>query len=101
MAKDTRIIQMAVYSVRKDRLKVVLPAVKKFVKTVNKKEPGTIVYVAYQKKDRPHEFVHFMVFKNKRAKELHKRSRHVKKFVDVIYPNATSEPTFVDLNKLL
>ena len=101
MKKDGRIIKMAVYSVRKDKLKVVVPAVKEFVKTVNKKERGTLMYTAFQKKGAPHEFIHIMVFKDKKSERLHKKSKHNRKFVDVIYPNCSSEPVFVDLTKLL
>lgn len=101
MPKDGRIIKMAVYTVKKDKLKVVLPAVKEFVKTVNREEPGTLMYTAFQKKEAPHELVHIMMFKNKRSERLHSKSKHARKFVDVIYPNCSREPVFIDLTKLL
>lgn len=101
MSKDVYVVKMVVYSVKKNKLKTVLPAVKEFVKTVNKKEKGTLMYVAYQKKDRPHEFVHIMVFKDKKAEKTHSKSQHAKKFVEVLYPNTMGEPVFIDLKKLL
>ncbi len=100
MAKGRQIIKMAVYTVKKNKLKVVEPAVRKFVRTVNKEEPGTILYSAYQKKGKPEEFVHLMVFKDKKAEKHHSKTAHVRKFIDVMYPNASKEPVFIDLSDL-
>ncbi len=102
MRKDNHIIKMAIYKVRKDKLKIVLPAVKEFVKAVNKKERGrTLMYSAFQKKGAPHELVHIMIFKDKKAEKAHKKSPHARKFVELISPNSTSEPVFIDMNRLL
>ncbi len=102
MAKSKQIIKMAVYSVKKNRLKVVLPATKEFVKNVNRKERGrTLMYTAFQKKGNPSEIVHLMVFKDRKAEKAHHKSAHAKKFVEIVYPNANGEPVFIDLAKLL
>src|SRR5271155_3523399 len=102
MPKSNHIIKMATYKVKENRLKVVLPAVKEFVKTVNKKERGkTLMYSAFQKKGSPHEFVHLMIFKDKKAEKAHSKSAHAKKFVEMLYPNTNGEPVFIDLSRLL
>ncbi len=101
MAKESYIMQMGIYTVKKNKVKEVVPAVKAFVKTVNKSEHGVLMYTAFQKKTKPHEFIHLMAFKNKKALLAHTKSAHVKKFMEVVYPSMTSEPVFIDLTKLL
>lgn len=99
--RDEEVIsRLAVYTVKKNKVKSVARAVKEFVNDVNRKERGTLMYVAFQKKNSPSEFIHFMVFKNKKAEKMHTKTKHVKKFVDIIYPNSSKEPVFIDLNSL-
>lgn len=101
MANGGHVIKMAVYKIKRNRLRVVLPAVKEFVESVNRKEKGrTLMYSAFQKRGTPHELVHFMIFKNRKAEKQHSKSEHARKFVDVIYPNSSSEPVFIDLTRL-
>ncbi len=99
--KEERIIsKMAIYTIKKNKVKSVAGAMKELIDEVHEKEPGTITYLIFQKKNKPHEFVHFMVFKNKHAEKLHKKTKHMKRFLDIVYPNSLREPVFIDLNKV-
>lgn len=89
---------IARYRVKPESLSKVKRAILDFVDVVRKREPGTLVYEAFQEKDKL-SFVHFMAFKNKKSEEKHRNSEHVKKFVGVLYPNCNRKPKFskVDL----
>ncbi len=87
------------YRVNKDKLKDVIKAVKEFVNEVRKNEPGTIRYDAYQLKDKM-SFIHFMSFKDSKDENIHRKTRHVKKFVSILYPNCEEEPEFIDIKEL-
>lgn len=84
------------YKIKKDKTNKIKKAIKEFVDSVKKKEPGTLVYKAFQLDDRL-SFIHFMTFKDKKSKKIHETSHYVKKFVNVLYPNCAKKPVFTDL----
>jgi quinol monooxygenase YgiN len=92
------IYKTAEYKVKKDALPEALTAIRDFVESV-KDEKGTLLYDAYCKKDEV-SFVHFMAFKNKEAEEAHRSTEHVKRFVEILYPNCEEEPVFTDVTKI-
>ena len=85
------------YKVKRSKLNIIKKAIRDFVSNVQKKEPGTYFYGAYQKKDKV-SFVHVMCFKNRKAERIHKNSEHCKRFVSVLYPVCTKKPIFINLN---
>ena len=91
---------MARYRVKKDRVKDIIKAVKEFVKDVEKKEKGTLSYMAFQLAKNPGDFVHFMNFEDKKAEAIHRKSGYVKKFVSVLYSSCERKPIFTNLNRI-
>ena len=85
------------YKVKKDKVNIVKKAIKEFIDTVKKNEPGTHYYGAYQLDDKV-SFLHFMTFEDEKAKRIHETSSYVKKFVEVLYTNCTKKPVFTDLS---
>lgn len=65
-----------------------------FVEHVKLHEPGTLSYQSFQFNHDIQEFVHLMCFTGEDADERHKRSAHIKKFVDELYPICEQEPRF-------
>ncbi len=83
--------QTAYYQVNKSSVYKVKEAVKEFTQYVKENEPGTILYLAWQKKDDPTSFVHFFIFENKAAQDTHSRSAAVKKFESIYSSELVSE----------
>jgi len=74
------------FTVESNSLEDAKSIIKKFVRTVQQKEPDTLMYHSFQQSDEPTNFVHIMTFKNEEAMELHKYTEHCKEFVDRLYP---------------
>lgn len=100
MKEEKVISRLAIYTIKKNKVRYVSNATREFIDQVHDKEPGIVMYRVFQNKKKPHEFIHFMVFKNRKAEKLHKSAKHVKRLVDIIYPNSSREPVFIDLNKV-
>ena len=80
------IYQTANYQVNKQAIDKVKKAIKEFTLYVKKNEPGTILYLAWQKKDDIKTFMHFFIFENEKAQDIHSKSRAVKKFESIYSP---------------
>lgn len=74
------IYTIAEYRVRKSGVDKVKRAIQEFLPYIKANEPGTRMYLAWQKKEDPTCFVHFFIFEDKAAHEKHSRSDAVKKF---------------------
>ncbi len=89
---------MVRYRIKKEKIKDILKAIKKFVKNIEKRERGTLLYKVFRIEKKSNEFVHFMIFEDAKAEEIHKKSEYVKKFVSILYPLCEKKPVFVKLN---
>jgi quinol monooxygenase YgiN len=74
------IYTIAEYRVRKSGVDKVKRAIQEFLPYIKANEPGTQMYLAWQKEEDPTCFVHFFIFEDKAAHEKHSRSDAVKKF---------------------
>ena len=89
----------ATYQVKDDSVELVKNAIEKFTAYVKKNEPGTKMYLAWQEKDDPTKFIHFFIFENDEAQEIHSKSEAVKKFESVYTPNLINGPViFTDFS---
>jgi len=71
---------IAEYQVRPSGVEKVKRAIDEFVQYVRANEPGTKMYVAWQRKEDPTRFVHFFIFDDDAAQEAHSKSAAVKRF---------------------
>jgi len=71
---------IAEYKIRPEGIEQVKQAIREFVPFVTAHEPGTRMYLAWQKQSDPTRFVHFFIFENEAALESHSRSDAVKRF---------------------
>lgn len=90
--------KIAQYKVKKEKLEIVLSALKEFIFAIERSEQGT-TYKAFQHYDEI-SFTHFMNFPDEEAEKKHANSEHTKKFVEILYPNCEELPVFISLNKI-
>ena len=91
------IYTIAEYRVRPSGVEKVTRAIGEFVAYVQANEPGTRMYVAWQQKDDPTRFVHFFIFDDEAAHEIHSRSGAVKRFEAAYRPElAGGDVDFTD-----
>ncbi len=96
---DMPIYTIAEYQVRPAGVDRVKRAIEEFVPYVRANEPGTKMYLAWQKRDDPTRFVHFFIFENEAAHEAHSKSEAVKRFEAAYRPElAGGDVVFTDYN---
>jgi quinol monooxygenase YgiN len=92
---------IAEYRVRPEGVEKVKRAIEEFVPWIKANEPGTRMYLAWQKQDEPTCFVHFFIFENEAALEAHSRSAAVKQFEAAYRPElAGGDVVFTDYNSI-
>lgn len=74
------IYTIAQYRIRPAGVDKVKRAIEEFVQYVGANEPDTRMYFAWHQEDDPTRFVHFFIFENEAAREVHSRSAAVKRF---------------------
>ena len=88
---------IAQYQIRPSGVDKVKRAIEEFMPHVASSEPGTRMYVAWQQKDDPTQFVHFFIFEDEAAHAAHSQSEAVKRFEAAYRPElASAEVTFTD-----
>ena len=80
------IYQTGGYQVKSSAVDKVKQAIKEFVHYVQKNEPGTKMYLAWQQKDDPTRFLHLFIFEDEAAQARHGQSDAVKRFESVYSP---------------
>lgn len=76
----------ATYQVKPQAVEKVQTAVEEFTQYVKENEPGTRMYIAWQQKGDPTKFIHFFIFEDEKAQEIHSKSEAVKKFESIYSP---------------
>ncbi len=79
-SNSQKIYTIATYRIRSTGVQKVREAIQEFVEYLRAHEPGTQMYVAWQQKDDPTQFIHFFIFENAAAHEIHSKSEAVKRF---------------------
>jgi quinol monooxygenase YgiN len=78
--------QTATYQVKPQAVEKVRQAIEEFVQYVRTNEPGTRMYMAWQKQDDPTRFIHLFIFEDVAAQTRHSESEAVKKFESIYSP---------------
>jgi quinol monooxygenase YgiN len=81
------IYQTAEYQVSADGLADVRRAIREFVDYVRANEPGTRMYVAWERQDEPLRFVHLFIFADEDAQRIHSESAAVARFEAAYRPH--------------
>ena len=88
--------QIAYFVVLDHTLEVCQDAIREFVDYVRDNEPDTLVYTSLQEKENPNSFLHYFVFRNENARDLHANSEAVIRFTDTLYPNLVAPVEFTE-----
>src|SRR5262245_58092348 len=88
--------QTAYFVVRDDALDVCLKVIHEFVEYVLANEPDTLLYTSLQEKENPNHFLHYFVFKDEIARDLHANSVAVNHFTGILYPNLVAPVEFTE-----
>ncbi len=94
------VYQMASYSVKREALPKVRQAVVEFVAYVRETEAGTLSYSSWQDVADPSRFVHFIVFADEGAHQVHGTSRAVKRFNEILFPELQGQVEFREFTQV-
>ncbi len=84
------IFQTAHFTVKPESLEKCKAAIQEFIDYVKANEPGTLRYTSLQESGDPHKFMHFFIFQDEAAQEIHRSSPGVTKFTGILYPELAS-----------
>ena len=88
--------QTAYFVVRDDAQEICQQAVQEFVEYVRANEPDTLLYTSLQEKENPNHFLHYFIFRDESARDLHGNSEAVKRFSSILYPNLVAPVEFTE-----
>ena len=90
--------QTAYFVVRDDSREVCEKAIREFVEYVRVNEPDTLLYTSLQEKENSNHFLHYFIFRDEKARDLHANSEAVNRFTSVLYPNLIAPVEFTEYN---
>ena len=90
------IYQSAYFVVRDDARELCEKAIHEFVEYVRANEPDTLLYTSLQEKEQPNHFLHYFIFRDEAARDLHANSEAVQRFTGVLYPNLVATVEFTE-----
>ena len=88
--------QTAYFVVRDDALDVCKDAIREFVNYVRENEPNTFLYTSLQEKEHSTHFLHYFIFRDENARQVHANSEAVNRFTSILYPNLIVPVEFTD-----
>jgi quinol monooxygenase YgiN len=92
--------QTARFQVQEKHLAECIAAIEEFVAYVGANETGTLLYTSLQHQDDPTQFVHYFIFQDEAARNLHANSEAVKHFTDILYPRLVEPVEFSEYTLL-
>jgi quinol monooxygenase YgiN len=90
------IYMTAKFEVKQETLEVCSRAIQEFVAYVRANEPDTLLYTSLQEKESPTHFIHYFIFRNEKAREIHSTSDAVNRFTSILYPNLVAPVEFTE-----
>jgi quinol monooxygenase YgiN len=90
------IYMTARFEVQKEPLEVCQRAIQEFVEYIGANEPDTLLYTSLQEKENPTRFLHYFIFRDEQARQLHSSSEAVNRFTSVLYLNLIVPVDFME-----
>ena len=88
--------QTAYFVVRDNAMEICKNAIREFVDYVRENEPNTFLYTSLQEQEHPTHFLHYFIFRDENARQVHSNSEAVNRFTSVLYPNLVAPVEFTD-----
>jgi quinol monooxygenase YgiN len=82
------------FSVKPEALDRCRSAIEEFVTYVRGNEPGTKLYLSLQDAEEPTRFLHWMIFEDEAAENIHTNSAAVDRFTGTLYPETVDGVIF-------
>ena len=86
----------ATFEVKQEALDICKQAIQEFVDAVRANEPDTLLYASLQANENPTRFLHYFIFRDEKARELHSSSEAVKRFTNILYPSLVAPVEFTE-----
>ena len=90
------IYKTARFKVRPEGLAKCQQAIKEFIAYIKDNEPGTHLYTALHEAEDAASFMHYFIFEDAAAEEIHHTSAAVKRFTSILYPETIDGVVFTD-----
>lgn len=88
--------QTAYFVVRDDALAECKDAIREFINYVRENEPNTFLYTSLQEKEHETHFLHYFIFRDENARQVHANSEAVNRFTSILYPNLIAPVDFTE-----
>ena len=88
--------QTAYFVLRDDVLEICQEAIREFVEYVRENEPNTFLYTSLQEKEHATHFLHYFIFRDENARQVHANSEAVNRFTSILYPNLIAPVEFTE-----
>ena len=86
----------AKFEVKGEALEVCKQSIQEFVHYVRANEPDTLLYNSLQEQENPLRFLHYFIFRDEKAREIHSNSDAVNRFTSILYPNLVEPVEFTE-----
>jgi quinol monooxygenase YgiN len=90
------IYQTARFQVQAEHLAEARQAIEEFVRYVRDHEPGTRLYSSVHEAEDETTFLHYFIFEDEAAQNLHRASEGVMRFTGILYPTLVDGVQFTE-----
>ena len=97
---EMKIYQTAQFQAKEGQLGECVAAIEEFIAYVRDNEAGTLLYTSLQQKEDPTQFVHYFIFQDEAARDIHSNSKAVEHFTDILYPRLVAPVVFTEYSVL-
>jgi quinol monooxygenase YgiN len=91
-----KIYQTAQFQVKEDQLGECKVAISEFVAYVRANEASTLLYESLQQRDDSTQFIHYFIFRDETARDIHANSDAAQRFTDILYPRLIAPVKFTE-----
>jgi quinol monooxygenase YgiN len=86
----------AYFVVRDDALDICKNAIREFIDYIRENEPNTFLYTSLQEKEHTTHFLHYFIFRDENARQVHANSEAVNRFTSILYSNLVAPVEFTE-----